>query len=134
MVAPAKLPRGITRQRGRYRVRVDHQGRTYHLGNFDTLTDARAALDIVRGDIARGLFIPPAERRAARKAEAAKAEAQSVTLKQWSETWLADLEADPDRSRATVVSYRSVLKNHVLPDLGRVDQGIRGAVRGVLAS
>lgn len=120
MVAPAKLPRGITRQRDRYRVRVDHQGRTYHLGNFDTLADARAALDIARGDIARGLFIPPAERRAARRAEAAKAEAQSVTLKQWSETWLADLEAAPDRSRATVVSYRSVLKNHVLPDLGDI--------------
>lgn len=120
MAAPGKLPRGISLQRGRYRARIDHDGRTYHLGNYDTLTDARAALDIARGQIARGLFVPPAERRAARKAEAAKAEARSVTLQDWSETWLAGLESNPSRSRATVVSYRSVLKSHVLDDLGDI--------------
>ena len=67
-----------------------------------------------------GRFVPPAERRAARMAEAAKVEAESVTLREWSERWLADLEANPDRSRATVVSYRSVLKNHILDDLGDI--------------
>lgn len=120
MVAPTTLPRGITRQRGRYRVRIDNEGRTYHLGNFDTLTDARAALDIARGEVARGLFVSPAERRAARKAEVARAEKEAMTLRQWSEIWLASLEADPHRSGATVVSYRSVLKNHVLPELGDI--------------
>ena len=108
MAAPAKLPRGVTRYRGRYRVRVDYEGRTHSLGMFDTPTDARAALDITRGQIARGRFVPPAERRSARKAEVAMVEAQSVTLKEWSEKWLAALEANPDRSPATVVSYRSV--------------------------
>ena len=120
MVAPAKLPRGVTRYRDRYRVRIDHEGRTHALGMYDTLTDARAALDIARGQIARGRFVPPAERRAAQVAEAARVEAESVTLGEWSERWLADLEANPDRSQATVVSYRSVLKNHVLDELGDI--------------
>src|SRR5690606_39601128 len=47
-------------------------------------------------------------------------DALPISLRQWSERWLADLEAAPDRSRATVVSYRSVLKNHVLPALGDI--------------
>lgn len=118
MAQPAKLPRGITSYRGRYRVRLNHDGRTHALGMFDTLTDARAALDIAKGDAARGRFVPPVERRAVRQAEEAKAVAQAVTLEQWSQTWLAGLDADPDRSRGTVVSYRSVLNNHILPDLG----------------
>ena len=100
MAAPAKLPRGVTRYRGRYRVRVDYEGRTHSLGMFDTLTDARAALDITRGQIARGRFVPPAERRSARKAEVAMVEAQSVTLKEWSEKWLAALEANALTLRA----------------------------------
>ena len=43
-----------------------------------------------------------------------------MTLKEWSEKWLLALEANPDRSPATVVSYRSVLKNHILDDLGDI--------------
>ncbi|WP_165700112.1 tyrosine-type recombinase/integrase [Ornithinimicrobium ciconiae] len=43
-----------------------------------------------------------------------------MTLKEWSDTWLAALEANPTRSQATVVSYRSVLKNHVLDELGHI--------------
>ncbi len=115
-----RLPRGIVHFRGRYRVRLDHQGKTHSLGVYDTITDARAALDIARADTVRGNFVPPAARRAARRAEEEKAEAESVTLRQWSETWLAQLEANPERSRATVLSYRSVLKNHVWPELGDV--------------
>ncbi|MGB5934276.1 MAG: tyrosine-type recombinase/integrase [Ornithinimicrobium sp.] len=115
-----RLPRGIVHFRGRYRVRFDHQGKTHSLGVYDTIIDARAALDIARADAVRGIFVPPAARRAARRVEEAKVEAESVTLKQWSETWLAHLEANPERSRATVLSYRSVLKNHVWPELGDV--------------
>lgn len=114
------LPRGITLHRGRYRVRLHHDGTTHALGVYDTLTDARAALDIARADAVRGIFVPPAARRAARRAQEQKAEAESITLKQWSELWLAQLETNPERSRATVLSYRSVLKNHVWPELGDV--------------
>ncbi|MFK5691389.1 tyrosine-type recombinase/integrase [Ornithinimicrobium sp. LYQ92] len=116
----AKLPRGIVPFRGRYRVRMDYEGTTHSLGVFQTITDAKAALYIAKADAARGTFVPPTERRSERQAAAARAQVEAMTLEQWSETWLANLEADPERSRATVVSYRSVLRNHVLPDLGDV--------------
>ncbi len=119
-VKEPKLPMGITSYRGRYRVRLHHDGTTHALGVYDTITDARAALDIARADVARGIFVPPSARRAARKAECERSEAESLTLRQWSDTWLAQMEANPERSRATVLSYRSVLKNHVLPELGDV--------------
>ena len=120
MAALSKLPRGISLYRGRYRVRMDHEGRTVSLGMFDTLVDAKAALSIARADAARGIFVPLAQRRAARKVETEKAEAESLTLRGWSEEWLAALEANPDRSKGTIVAYRSVLKNHVVPQLGDV--------------
>lgn len=110
------LPRGIVR----YRVRMDYQGKTHSLGVFDTITDAKAALSIAKADAARGVFVPPAERRAAKRANDEKADAEAVTLREWSEVWLARLEANPERSRATVLSYRSVMKNHVWPELGEV--------------
>ncbi|WP_158288594.1 tyrosine-type recombinase/integrase [Ornithinimicrobium flavum] len=99
---------------------MNHEGRTVPLGMFDTLMDARAALSIARADAARGIFVPPAQHRAARKAEAEQAVAEGMTLREWSEKWLAALEANPDRSKGTIVAYRSVLKNHVLPQLGDV--------------
>lgn len=118
---PAKrLPRGIVRFRNRYRVRMDYQGKTHSLGVFDTITDAKAALSIAKADAARGIFVPPSSRRADQKAQEEKVEAEAITLREWSETWLAQLEANPDRSQATVVSYRSVLRNHVWPELGDV--------------
>ncbi len=120
MASLSKLPRGLSLYRGRYRVRMDHEGRTVALGMFDTLGDAKAALNIARADVARGLFVPPAERRAVRKAQGERAAAASMTLRQWSEQWLVALEANPDRSKGTVVAYRSVLKNHIIPQLGEV--------------
>lgn len=116
----AKLPRGIVPFRGRYRVRMDYEGTTHSLGVFQTLTDAKAALHIAKADAARGTFVPPTQRRTERQAAAVRAQEEAMTLGEWSEKWLANLEADPERSRATVVSYRSVLRNHVLPDLSDV--------------
>lgn len=120
MAAPTRLPRGVSLYRGRYRVRMDHEGQTVALGIFDTLGDAKAALNIARADAARGLFVSPAERRAVRKVEGERTAAENVTLRQWSEKWLAALEANPDRSKGTIVAYRSVLKNHVIPQLGEL--------------
>lgn len=114
------LPRGIVLVRGRYRVRMGFEGKIYSIGVFDTLTDAKAAQHAAKADAARGVFVPPSERRAAAKAEQEHDEARAMTLRQWSETWLAQLEANPDRSQATVLSYRSVLRNHVWPALGDV--------------
>lgn len=106
--------------RGRYRVRMDHDGKTHSLGVFDTLTDAKAALNIARADAARGIFVPPAERRVASRAASERAAVEGMTLGEWSERWLAALEVNPGRSKGTVVAYRSVLKNHVVPQLGGV--------------
>ncbi|WP_154793188.1 tyrosine-type recombinase/integrase [Occultella kanbiaonis] len=88
------------------------------LGVYDTLGDAKAALAIARGEEVRGIFTPPSVRKAERRAEAEQIERESLTFAAWSEQWLTELEANPKRSGATVVSYRSVLANHVLPVLG----------------
>lgn len=117
-MAATTLPRGITRFRERYRVRLDVDGATHSLGVFDTLGDARAALDIAKGERARGTFVPPAQVRAERHSAELKAETDALTLSEWAEQWLADLAANPERSPSTVLSYRSVLRTHVLPDLG----------------
>lgn len=117
-MATGALPRGITQYRDRYRVRLDVNGVTHALGVFDTLGDARAALDIAKGERARGTFVPPAQIRAERRAAAVQAETDALTLREWAEQWLGDLAANPDRSPSTVLSYRSVLRTHVLPELG----------------
>lgn len=116
MVA-AKLPCGITRFRGRYRVRIDAYGGTHSLGVFDTVRDARAALLIAKGERARGMFIPPGVLRAERHAAEVRAETE-LTLGEWAERWLEEVAANPDRSHSTVLSYRSVLRTHVVPELG----------------
>lgn len=58
MVA-AKLPRGIPLFRGRYRVRIDAYGGTHRIGVFATVRDARAALEIAKGERARGNLAHP---------------------------------------------------------------------------
>ncbi len=117
-MATGALPRGITQYRDRYRVRLDVNGVTHALGVFDTLGDARAALDIAKGERARGTFVPPAQIRAEQRAARIKAQADALTLGEWAEQWLEGLAANPDRSPSTVLSYRSVLRTHVLPELG----------------
>lgn len=77
-----RLPRGIVWFRGRYRVRMDHDGKAHSFGVYDTITDAKAALNIARADAARGLLVPPAERRAVGKAQGERAAAASLTLRQ----------------------------------------------------
>lgn len=125
MARQSALPQGITLRNGRYRVRVFFDGKQHSLGSFDLLGDAKAALAIAQAEKARGQFVPPAERRsrlaAAReeqKADVTRAETESTTLGEWVTTWLDRMDARPDRSRATVVSYRSALNAHVLPRLG----------------
>ena len=123
MASPASsgLPRGIDRRPSQhgtmYRARVYWRGRQWSLGSFFTLGDARAALAIARSDLARGIFVPPTLVRAQRAdAEVAERAAQ-VTVAEWAEDWLARL-ADAGRSPATLTSYRSTLRVHVLPTLG----------------
>ena len=113
-----RLPRGIDRNtNGMLRVRVTYEAKQYTIGYFDTLGDARAALAIARGQIARQIFVSPGERRRRRKEAAALEEAQQLTVREWSETWLANLE-HLGRSPGTITSYESTLNAHVLGKLG----------------
>lgn len=52
-----------------------------------------------------------------RRDAVARAKAESITVAEWAERWLAGLEAE-GRSPGTTRSYRSTVKLHVLPSLG----------------
>ena len=100
MATPRKLPRGITlNPSGRYRVKLYAQDREFSLGTFAALADAKAALAVAQGEVARGTFIPPAERRRALKAEAeaasARAAAESRTVRQLADACLLYTSPSP---------------------------------------
>ena len=73
-----KLPRGIVSYRGKYRARIGYKGQEVALGVFPTLTLAKEALNVARGDIARGVFETPQERKARALAEAEAAEREAA--------------------------------------------------------
>lgn len=116
-MATSKLPRGISLYRDRYRVRVTYNGRQYGYGMYDTLTAARAALRRAQADITNGTFLPPTLKRTMLKEQQAEREARALTVQQWASQWLTSLE-EAGRSPSTVVSYRSTLNAHVLPQWG----------------
>ncbi|WP_160297623.1 tyrosine-type recombinase/integrase [Demequina salsinemoris] len=87
------------------------------VGSFATIGDAQAALSIARSEIARGIYVPPTELRAQRAERDMLERIAETTVAQWSDDWLARLES-MDRTPATLGSYRSTLKAHILPALG----------------
>lgn len=121
---PQKLLRGVSELRpGTYRVRVSHEGRQLLLGTYTTIGDARAARDIARGEIARGIFVPPAKRREALK-EAERRAAREAARAAYSvddlaAEWLVFLERS-GRTVSTVYSYRKRYERHIQPVLGTV--------------
>ena len=91
------LPNGIDlRTNGQYRARISFNGQTFSIGHFYTVADAQAALDIARGEKARGTFIPPPVRRAQIKAKQketlAEQTAAAMTVNDLAEAWLNWLE------------------------------------------
>ena len=118
-----KLPAGIEwdSDRSKYRVTVYVNGKRYRLGRFDTLTDAKAAATIAKADIARGIFIPPSQRRADAKLQAAETGKDLITVAQLADDWIRDLAEQVEsgmRKQSTLREYKSVLDRHVLPALG----------------
>ena len=118
-----KLPAGIEWDSARsiYRVTVYVNGKRYRLGRFDTLTDAKAAVTIAKADIARGIFIPPSQRRADAKLQAAETGKDLITVSQLADDWMRDLAEQVEsgmRKQSTLREYKSVLDRHVLPALG----------------
>lgn len=117
-----KLPRGITMRNGGYRVRVSYELTQFDIGQFESLTVAKAALEQSRIDIARREFIPPAERRRQLRARLDAEAKRQTTVREWSDEWLDALEHHRKRPRspATLTSYRSTLNAHILPAIGGV--------------
>lgn len=113
------LPRGISMRDGNYRVRVSYQGVQYDCGSFETLELAKIALQKYQAEVILERFIPPAERRRQLKRQREARASRTLTVTQWSEVWLKDLEQGPNpRSPGTIASYSSTLNSHVLPTLG----------------
>lgn len=108
-------------RRESYRVRVQYQYRQLELGLYPTLTVAKAALEKARLEIIHGTFIPPAERRRMYKDRLEAERVAGVTVAEWFETWIGELESDKlrPRSPATLVSYRSTITVWVLPAIGQ---------------
>ncbi|WP_271395916.1 tyrosine-type recombinase/integrase [Neomicrococcus lactis] len=91
-MATRKLPTGIDAQpKGRYRARVMFEGKQISIGNFASISDAKAARVIALSEIARGVYVPRSERiKARRRAEAeriARANADSRTVRDMFKEW-----------------------------------------------
>lgn len=122
MTQKRNLPNGIDlRTNGQYRARISYNGQTYSIGHFYTIGDAQAALDIARGEKARGTFIPPPVRRAQIKAKQKETIAEHAsatrTVSDLAESWLDWLEK-MGRSIGTIYTYRRRLEQTFLPSLG----------------
>lgn len=122
MGAQRKLPKGSSRNpSGRYRVRVFADNLTVSLGTFATLTDARAAQTVANGELARGTFIPPAQRRAQLKAEPearrAQADVDVRTVRELAEAWLS-WQTERGLKLGSVYTYRRHLEADLLPTYG----------------
>src|SRR5690625_4191079 len=114
------LPRGID-QLGpsKYRVRVYFDGKQYSLGSsFRTLSDATAALHIALSEKARGIFVPPSQRRAQlkkqREAEEKAARLDARTVNELAAAWLTWLER-MDRKYNTRYQYHRTVEAYFLP-------------------
>ncbi len=100
-------------QSGRYQARyTGPDSRTYAARTpegraltFDAKGDAQAWLALRQSEILRGAWLPPAAPKAA-----------PVTVRAYSETWLADR----DLAESTRLLYSNVLRKQILPALGGV--------------
>lgn len=122
MTEKRKLPNGIDlRTNGQYRARISYNGQVYSIGHFYTVADAQAALDIARGEKARGVFVPPPVRRAQAKAKQRETLAEQTsatrTVNELADAWLNWLE-QMGRSTGTLYTYRRRLEQTFLPSMG----------------
>ncbi|WP_073996884.1 tyrosine-type recombinase/integrase [Arcanobacterium urinimassiliense] len=121
-----KLPKGITQQKLKdgtikYRVRLSVESRDYHIGNYDSVAAAKIAQDREKGDLARGIWKPPAQRKKERKAQEKAQEEQNITVNEWAEQWLKEQE---DKAKAGLLSLatpktrKSLIKTNIAPYIG----------------
>ena len=113
-----KLPRGISMRGDLYRVQLTYRGRQHECGTYPSLKLAKLALEKYQAQIILETFVPPAEMRRQLKKQREAADAEKVTVGQWSTIWLDGLREGPrPRSEGTITSYSSTLNAHVLPAL-----------------
>lgn len=134
-----KLPRGITMQRGRYRVRVYWEGKQVSCGIYETLTQAKAAKRVYEGQVVTGTFEPPTQRRKREREERAAEKERTRTVEQLADAWLESFQEQVDtgkRKASSLVSYKSALKHALAvigpkPVLDVTDADIRGILNGL---
>lgn len=115
---PEKPPQGLDLlPSGKYRARVYHEGRQQSIGAFHTLGDAKAALAIARSELARGTFVPPAQRRAEAKRAKETGRRTAVTVDDLAQDWFAWLER-VGRAQGTIYTYESRYRQHIAPAFG----------------
>jgi len=138
--APWPIPdKGIywDNKRALFEVQVRHDGKTHRIGRFETLTRARGALDVARGEIATKTFVPPAQARAQRKELEAQQTPQSPTLKEYAHGWMRRPMSERNRplSPGTIATYKSALDAWIIPNLGHLPLGdiTRADVKSFLA-
>ncbi|WP_062208711.1 tyrosine-type recombinase/integrase [Demequina oxidasica] len=120
MAKPASMPRGINvSAEGMFRVRLYWRGKQHSIGNYYTLGDAKAAMAIARSEMARGIFIPPSAMRQNRASQDVLELVEATTVAQWGYDWIERLEG-AGRTPATIRSYRSTLKAHIVPSIGHM--------------
>lgn len=113
------LPKGID-QLGpkRYRVRLYFEGKQHTIGIFWTIGDAKAAQAIAHSEKARGIFVPPSERKAQRKTEQAAAKRQQQrdarTVNELADSWLIWLDR-MGRKYNTRYTYLRQIEAYFLP-------------------
>lgn len=113
------LPKGID-QLGpqRYRVRIYFEYKQHTVGVFRTIGDAKAAQAIALSEKARGIFVPPSQRRAEhkarQKAEAQQAKIDARTVEELATDWLAWLERI-GRKYNTRYQYWRTVEAYFLP-------------------
>ncbi|MCD4557936.1 tyrosine-type recombinase/integrase [Schaalia sp. lx-100] len=124
-----KLPTGISMYKGMYRVRITVEGRQEFVGKYATLRDAKAALDIARGQKVTGAFVSASQRRAkreaARAAQAAE-EAKTLTVSAWVDQWLENIHSEAlegIKSMGTYREYLSTVRVAVTPIIGDMRLG-----------
>lgn len=102
------------------------RSRRWSEGVYDTLGDAKAARQAFLKQIEEGTYLPSQLRREADAEFWRQAQAGTITVRDYSETWLETISHDrvedgePKKGivPGTASSYRSTLNRHILPPIG----------------
>lgn len=127
MAREAKLPPGISKRvtpngRTRYRVRIFGWGKQWQVGDYDTITDAKAALSIEKHLKATGQWTPPPQRKQEERERLAADDVNALTVGEWAQMWLDRQQALAEAgklSEGTVTTRRSLVRRNIEPTIGR---------------